>query len=184
MNIVSLDLELNQYNGHPKIIQIGVAIGDLERRQILEKKSFMVNPGEGITEYISTLTGITDHQVKDAPDLIGAFKQLAEYLQTFETHKQPIVWGNGDIWALKKELAEMNMSQDDWKLWPFGFTEMNVKTTVQMILTARKEKTQGGLAKSMNKFGLSFQGTKHRADDDAFNTMRIYFKLLSLLADV
>lgn len=184
MNIASLDLELNQYNGHPKIIQIGVTVGNLEKRQIIEKRSFMVNPNEGITEYISTLTGITDHQVKDAPDLIGAYKQLAEYLQTFETHKQPIVWGNGDIWALKKELAEMNMPQDDWKLWPFGFTEMNVKTIVQAILTAKGEKTQGGLAKSMNKFGLRFVGTKHRADDDSYNTLLIYFKLLGLLEDV
>ena len=58
---------------------------------------------------------------------------------------------------------------------------MNCKTVVQAILTARGVKTQGGLAKSMNKFGLSFQGTKHRADDDALNTMRIYFKLLEIL---
>lgn len=180
-NIVALDLELNQLNNCPKIIQIGVCIADLERRQIIEKRSFMVNPGEGITEYIANLTGITDNHVKDAPNLLGAYQEMTEYLKLFETHKQPILWGNGDIWDLKKELAENYQDQIDWKEFPFGWTSMNCKTVVQAILTARGVKTQGGLAKSMNKFGLSFQGTKHRADDDALNTMRIYFKLLEIL---
>lgn len=183
-NIVALDLELNQLNNAPKIIQIGLTIADLDTRTILDKKSIMVHPQEGITEYIATLTGITDNQVKDAPDLAGAYKEMIAYLKPFEIHKQPILWGNGDIWAIKRELATYPEGVIDWKTWPFGFTEMNIKTVVQMILTSRGQKTQGGLAKSMNKFGLRFLGTKHRADDDSYNTMILYMKLLDILKNV
>lgn len=178
MNIVSLDLEMNQLNDNPKIIEIGLTIGDLQTRKIIDSKSLLVNPNENITDYISKLTGITDHMVSDKQNIHGAYGEMLDYLKYYNvTHKQPVVWGAGDVHQLKREIGDVES-------FPFGFTEMNVKTIVQAILTARGQKSQGGLAKSMTKFGLRFKGTKHRAIDDSYNTMVFYFYLLGLLQKV
>lgn len=177
-NIVSLDLELNQLNNQPKIIQIGLTVAHLPTRKIIESKSIMVNPGEGITEYISTLTGITDYQVKDAPNIQEAYQEMCAYLKKFNTHRMPIVWGNGDVWAIKKEVGTIG---DEW---PFGWREMDVKTLVQAIAMANNGQVQGGLAKSMSRYGLRFQGRKHNAEDDSKNTMLMYFKILDILKGV
>lgn len=177
MKLVALDLEFNQLNNQPKIIEIGLTVADIRYKKILDKKSILVNPDEGITEYIATLTGITDYMLKDAPKLPEAYKQMNEYLNSFGIHRQPIVWGNGDARILKEHC---NNPAD----FPFGYTEMNVKTVVQAILTARGEPTQGGLARSMSKFGMRFNGKKHRAIDDSYNTMLFYFKLLDMMRKV
>lgn len=177
MKIVSLDLEFNQLNNQPRIIEIGLTIGDLRTHSILDSKSILVNPEEGITEYIATLTGITDYMLADAPKLPDAYKQMLAYLQSHGVHRQPIVWGGGDVSFLKQSV---NNPED----FPFGFTEMNVKTIVQAVLTSRGQPTQGGLAKSMTKFGLRFMGKKHRAIDDSRNTLMLYFKMLDMLRKV
>lgn len=177
MKLAALDLEFNQLNNQPRIIEIGLTIGDLSTLSILDRKSILVNPDEGITEYIATLTGITDYMLKDAPKLPEAYKQMNEYLNSFGIHRQPIVWGNGDARILKEQCD----SPDDF---PFGYTEMDVKTIVQAILTARGQTTQGGLARSMTKFGMRFMGRKHRAIDDSYNTMLLYFKLLTIMRKV
>jgi inhibitor of KinA sporulation pathway (predicted exonuclease) len=176
MKIVSLDLEFNQLNNQPKIIEIGLTIGDLNSLSIIDKKSILVNPEEGITEYIATLTGITDYTVKDAPTIAQAYIIMKEYLVRYGVAKQPIVWGAGDVSMIKSVIADEQS--------PFGYTEMNVKNIVQSILTARGMPTQGGLAKSMTRFGLRFMGRKHRAIDDSYNTMVLYFKLLQMLRKV
>lgn len=177
MKLVALDLEFNQLNNQPKIIEIGLTIGDLSRSSIIDKKSILVNPEEGITEYIATLTGITDYMLKDAPTLPQAYKEILSYLDSHGVHRQPVVWGAGDVNILKSEL---NNPAD----FPFGYTEMNVKTLVQAILASRGQPTQGGLARSMTKFGMRFLGRKHRAMDDSMNTMAFYFKLNQLLRKV
>ena len=74
-NIVSLDLELNQA-GNPKIIQIGTCIAELETKKIIEKRSFLVNPNEAITEFITKLTGISDEDVKEELDDPGRLVQV------------------------------------------------------------------------------------------------------------
>jgi inhibitor of KinA sporulation pathway (predicted exonuclease) len=176
MKLVSLDLELNQLET-PKIIEIGLTVADLDKRSIIETKSILVNPQEGITQRIADLTGITDYMVSDAPTLPDAYAIMRDYLASHGVHRQPVVWGGGDVNALKSAL---NNPAD----FPFGYTEMNVKTIVQAILVARGQSPQGGLARSMTKFGLRFTGKKHRAIDDSYNTMVMYFKMLDCLRKV
>lgn len=169
--VVSIDLEMNQLDT-PKIIEIGLTIGDLSTKKVVEKKSILVNPEQNITEYITALTGITDYMVSNAPNIQMANEEMLKYLAAFNVHAQPVVWGGGDIWQLKKEIKDLNH-------FPFGYTEMNVKTIVQFLLISNGKSSQGGLAKSMSKFGLKFSGRKHRADDDSYNTLVFYFHLLN-----
>jgi DNA polymerase III alpha subunit (gram-positive type) len=178
MHVISLDLEMCQPSG--AICEIGVSIGHLPTRKILETKSFLVNPQEEISEFITALTGITNDMVKDAPDLVGAYRQMAEYIKPFGCHRQIIQWGSGDDWELKKQLGDRISFED----WIGGRTSMNVKNLVQCILTAKEQKTQGGLKKSCNKFNVPFSGPAHRAHKDSENTLRLYFSLLDLLKEI
>lgn len=183
LNIVSLDLEMNTHEGINPIIEIGCSIGHLETRTILDKKSFLVHIGEPITPFITSLTGITDEMIKDAPVLIDAYNNMVSWLEPYATQKMPIVWGNGDIRTLKSQLIQQSDLNRDISIkeWPFGYSEMNVKNLVQADLVANGKSMQGGLAKSMTRYGLKFEGTKHRADDDSLNTLKMYFCMLDLL---
>ena len=175
--LLSLDLEMCQPSG--VICEIGVSIGELETRKIIDTKSFLVNPNEEISPFITTLTGITNEMVKDAPDLLGAYRDLVAYAKHWNPHKQCIQWGGGDDYTLRKQLGDL-IHPDEWIM---GRTSMNVKTLVQAIRTARGEKTQGGLKKMCNVFNVKVEGPMHRAHNDARATMQIYFKLLDMLRD-
>ncbi len=181
MNIVSLDLELNNLNDQPKIIEIGLSIGNLETREILDTKSILVDPREEITDYITNLTGITNDMVKNAPDIWDAYREMVRYLNLFSTMKQPIVWGAGDIRALKNEVDTLLNPTIDW---PFGYTEMNVKCIVQAIKAANGDSTQGGLKQSLRYFNVKAEGPYHRANVDAENTLKLYFHLLNMLEGI
>ena len=180
--IVAIDLELNQLNGNPKIIEIGISVGDIKTRQILETKRFFVNPEEEITEYINKLTGITQAMVANAPTISGAYDEVKVYLSQFNYRKQLVEWGNGDVYKLRGELMKVGRGIDDD--WIFGWATMNVKGVAQAIKDAKGISLQSGLAKSMNFFGIRFIGVKHQAGDDAENTLRLYFELLRRLGQV
>lgn len=174
-HIIAMDLELNQLNGKPKIIEIGFAVAEIETRQIIEKKSFLVNPMEEITPYINTLTGISQAMVCDRPTLGGVYLEIKDWIKQFQYRRQVVEWGSGDSWALKKELRDHSVPDDDWI---FGYTQINVKTINQALRESKGLGLQGGLAKSMGLYGLKFVGTKHRAADDAYNTLQLYLAFL------
>ena len=61
------------------------------------------------------------------------------------------------------------------KLW------IDTKTLFVSWRFANGKPIQGGLAKSMLKVGIKFEGRKHNATDDAVNTFRTYVRMLQLL---
>ena len=177
-NYVAIDLELNQLNGTPKIIEIGIAIGNKDR-EIIACKSFYVNPKEQITEYITNLTHITQDMVDDAPELPEAYEQMKSFIKSYNCHPMPIQWGGGDVFELHTEMKTHGAFES-----AFGRTVMNVKNVHQTIQMSKGLGYQGGLAKTLLKYGLRFQGTKHSARDDAKNTLLLFFKLLDLFEDL
>lgn len=64
-----------------------------------------------------------------------------------------------------------------------GRRELDAKTLYQVYRCANYKQLSGGLAKALTKFGMSFEGKKHRAADDAYNTFRIYCKLSEYFKD-
>jgi inhibitor of KinA sporulation pathway (predicted exonuclease) len=184
--VVALDLEMNQPSG--TIIQIGLAVGQLSTKQIIDTASILIRPdNEDISEYIAKLTGITNDAVKDAPGLGIAYKQMCEFLKKYSYRKQVITWGGGDQYELNKQL---NAYWTDFSglqrenivpQWPFGYTCMNVKNIHQFLQESHNRTIQGGLAKSLGKYQLQFIGRKHDAKDDAYNTLRLYFHLLNIV---
>ncbi|NOU99169.1 ATP-dependent DNA helicase DinG [Paenibacillus planticolens] len=67
MKFAVLDFETTGSQPADEIIQVGLVI--IDQFQIIDRYTSLVNPGIGIPSSITTLTGITDEMVADAPTL-------------------------------------------------------------------------------------------------------------------
>lgn len=171
----SLDLEMNQPSG--KIIQVGACIGNVSTGKILDKLSLYVNPMENLRQDIVELTGITQFNVDSGLSVEGAYVKLKEMHEMYDSFVNCITWGGGD----SKELLEQLRLENTDIEWCFGRRWLDTKTLFVSWRVANKKPIQGGLAKSMLKVGLRFQGRKHNACDDAVNTFHMYCRMLSMI---
>lgn len=171
---MALDLELNQPS--QRIIQVGVALGRrLQSEEEYVVKQWLLSPGEPLAPAITTLTGITE---QDLQERAVSWEQMAqELLALIQEHKpfvNPVTWGGGDSAELLQALAERQIT------FPaFGRRWIDCKTYHVFSALAQGKSPSGGLRSVMSRYGLTFQGTPHRADTDALNTLRLFFKLLS-----
>lgn len=173
-NFFALDLELNNLkNGKvPKVIQVGVAIGNpLCNDDDIQTYSWYLNPEEEISEEITKLTGITNEmvQTQSVPHQVVA-EELGSLIKTYKCFTNPVVWGQGDADELKAEFRERGID------FPFfGRRIFDVKTLFVFNQIVNGRTKSGGLRKVINSYNLGFKGTPHRADDDALNTLRLFF---------
>lgn len=169
----SLDLELNNYPGaqRPKIIQVGICIADIAQPEDkwLVKKWYL-DPQEFIDPFITDLTGITNNDI-----LINAIPhdhlrdELAHLFDHYRPFVNPITWGGGDAQELKAEFRDRNID------FPyFGHRCVDIKTWHVMQQLAAGKSAKGSLSSVLGKHKLQFKGKAHRADEDAFNTMRLF----------
>lgn len=172
-NYIALDLELNQKDP-AKIIELGYTIGNIYTGEILVNQGLIVNPNEELLPYIITLTTITQNMVDKGLTLAEAYDIMKKDFIKYDCCIMPIVWGNGDVRAILKEL---NPAKEDWC---FGYRELDAKTLRQFQQIPARNSLQGGLAKSMSKDNLKFIGTKHRAKDDSLNTFLYARKLMGI----
>ena len=175
MKITCLDLELNQPSG--KIIQIGAVVGDTTNGDVIDRYRAYVDPGEPLQEFIITLTGITEQDIKTkGTDLLTAYKGLKEIHLRHDSFIYPLTWGGGDSAELLEQLPH-----DDSVQWPFGRRWIDAKTIHVSKMIAEGKVLSGGLGTSMRSYNLKFQGRKHDALDDAENTWRIYYHMIYLM---
>jgi inhibitor of KinA sporulation pathway (predicted exonuclease) len=176
MKYFALDLELNSKGDGtvPKIIQVGIAIGSIDDQENIQTFSWYLNPEEPITHFITQLTGITDDMVQNQSVTHETLvEELGTLLTTNEVFVNPITWGQGDAAELLQELRDRNIH------FPFfGRRIIDVKTIYVFLEQVNGRSPSGGLRKSMNRYKCPFIGTSHRADVDAYNTLRFYFDLI------
>jgi len=177
MNYISLDLELNNADDNstpsPKIIQVGIAVGNLNEG-VLFTKSWLVDPKEPIYKFITELTGIDDYKISlESVSLSVIAQELSEIIRNHECFVNPITWGSGDAICLLKEFKDCDIHFPH-----FGRRELDVKQLYIFLMQAQNKSLKGGLASAMGKFHLPFVGQAHRADVDAKNTLLFYFELL------
>lgn len=170
---VALDLEFNQPSR--KIIQVGVAIGSpMQSQEEWLVRQWLLDPGEPVAEHIVELTGISDEEIAQKA---VAWPQMADELSTLlrqtKAFVNPITWGGGDHEALIEAIKAQGIA------WPhFGRRWLDVKTMHAFLAMARGKNTSGGLRSVMGQYKLAFEGRQHRADHDAFNTLRLFFAML------
>jgi inhibitor of KinA sporulation pathway (predicted exonuclease) len=170
-NFLSLDLEMNQPSG--KVIEVGVAIGNVDH-EIIMVKNWFVDPEEPIDEYITQLTTIDDDTIREASvpmETVAA--ELSELIRKYECFVNPVQWGGGDS---QKLLSEFRIRGIDFP--HFGRREIDVKTICVFLAMAAGQKPVGGLKSYLHRHKLKFRGTPHRAAVDAENTLSLWFSLM------
>jgi inhibitor of KinA sporulation pathway (predicted exonuclease) len=182
-NFTSLDLEFNQPSG--KIIQIGACVGNKNTGRILDSLSVMINPGEILAPFIIELTGITQEDVDKGSSLEDGYQKLMLLHKMYDSFINPVTWGGGDNSELRDQLVIERTPPPnviaDMSDWCFGRRWIDVKTLFISWRFANSQPIQGGLARSMTKVGLRFQGRKHNAMDDAINTFHMYKRMLEII---
>lgn len=179
---LALDLELNNAKDgstlNPKIIQVGVAIGTVDHydEKCIIKKKWYLDPHEPIFPFITELTGITDQDIREkAVSHQQVAKELGELIAYYKPFVNPVVWGGADSRELKQEMLERNVP------FPyFGRREIDVKTWWLLHKISKSQGLTGGLRSALTYFKMHFEGEQHRADDDAFNTLRLFFKMIEV----
>lgn len=170
---LALDLELNQPSG--RIIQVGIALGARPQAEAdYLTYAWLMDPKEPIAPEIEALTGISDRLI--AQKAVSWPQMVAELHAILAEHPHfvnPVSWGGGDAATLLAEIVAQDLSFPH-----FGRRWLDVKTMHSLLSLAAGKNPSGGLSSVMGRYGLRFIGEAHRADIDAFNTLRLFFKLL------
>lgn len=185
-NYLSLDLELNNAEDgstpNPKIIQVGVAVGSYNDylNGTLYKEKWYIDPQEPIFPFITKLTGITDDDIaRNSVPYEHVAKELRALIKAKDCFVNPITWGGGDSVELRDEFRVRDI---DFRC--FGHRWIDVKTLYMFLRFAKGQRAKAGLKSAMHEFKLTFDGVPHRADDDALNTLRLFFKFLELQTEI
>ncbi len=170
MNLLSLDLELNQLNGKPKIIQVGAAIFHVNTGKMVDSLELFVDPGEPITQFITDLTGIVDRDVVGAPNVTEAYYLLKAFAKKRRVAKMPIVWGSGTRNDSSSLHEEAKVEEQNF----MGFRVLDAKTLYQSWAIVNDKTPKAGLKTACENLGIEFEGTVHTALTDAINTFKVW----------
>jgi inhibitor of KinA sporulation pathway (predicted exonuclease) len=173
-----LDLEYNCDGKNPTedIIQVGIAIGSPSNNVFLQE-SYLVRPKDkNITlhPFITELTGITQESYdQEAVSWDVVVDRIAKLHNRYDPFVNPVTWGLTDASDLISTVKSEGLD------FPFfGRRIIDVKHFFLFIEAAKGRSMSGGLRGAMKKHHLNFNGTPHRADVDANNTLRFFFHLL------
>lgn len=175
-NYLAIDLELNKNDQDQitKIIQVGVAVGNPTTPKDITTWSWYLDPGEAIHPFITNLTGINDGIIKEkSVPLSQVAEELSSVIKKNNVFVNPLQWGVGDADQLLKEFRDAGITFPH-----FGRRVVDVKTIFVFLEMANGRSPSGGLSSSMGRYKVKFEGQAHRADVDAYNTLRFFFALL------
>jgi DNA polymerase-3 subunit epsilon len=141
----------------------------VEGGEIRETFCTLVNPGRRIPSMITSLTGITDEMVRDAPRFAHVADQVLPLLEgrVFVAHNAPFDW--------RFVSAELERSTG---MLPAGRQLCTVKLA-RKLLPQLPSRSLDGLALY---FGLEIE-SRHRALDDAVATAKVLLRFLDTLEE-
>ncbi|MGC5324602.1 ATP-dependent DNA helicase DinG [Brevibacillus sp. SYSU BS000544] len=157
---------------HPKngdtIIQIGAVV--IEDGQILDQYTTLVNPNQPIPPFITSLTGITDEMVADAPSMEEVLPDFLRYLdgRTFVAHNASF-----DLNFLQEALLGQGY-------YPFDGYVLDTVELARFLLPMQESYRLVELADS---FDIQHENP-HQADSDALATSELLLHLLLILKEM
>ena len=173
MNFIVFDLELTCWEGDPagrmqEIIEIGAYKVDSWRHtkskfnRFIKPKLYPV-----LSPFCVQLTTITQAQIDQAKSFKEVVRDFMEWAEIDIEPHHLIAWGDKDLGYLVENCRLHGLEYD----WAKPYTDL--KKQYQYV---KKLYEPRGLKNATESEGLEFDGTQHRAIDDAYNLCRIFLK--------
>ncbi|WP_223066659.1 ATP-dependent DNA helicase DinG [Paenibacillus caui] len=169
MKYAVLDFETTGNQSSDEIIQVGLAIIDHDLA-VSQVYSSYVKPGISIPPFITSLTGITDEDVENAPAIEEVMMEMVPLLDDVVLVGHNVAF---DFNFLERAL-------DRCGYLPFTG---RILDTMDFLKICFPSLTSYQLGQVSSEFGLSHD-RPHQADSDAVATAEIFLKCLDELADL
>jgi len=184
MRMVVVDLEMLQPGD--EICEIGAVLVCLGTGEIEDRFQTYCNPGVPVTDYklrgditITDLTGITQETLDNAPSRKEALEAFWQWVLDCQCGRRLAAWGAGDVKCLIKQ------SQEEGVRYPTRIKNWDIKMLGGLFRNALpKTKAMGGLDNTLKLFGMTFDGTPHRALDDAENTALLLIRFYAMIKNI
>lgn len=155
--VIDTEIDNNQ------IIEIGVGHIDFKENSLSRFQSWLIRPVGFISPEIEALTGITNSLLqKKGKPLREVFNTISKQYSSRIPYSG---WGN-DHKPFSLMISPPSPFSDEYINWGHIF---NFK---------HKINKRTSLDKALGLYGLSFEGQRHRAKDDAYNCGRLAIQLM------
>ena len=155
-----------------EIIQIGAVMMN-EDFEMIDSFSTFVLPKYGrIDHFVQNLTGINEKQIKDAPDLQGALRNMISWIGD----KEPVfyAWSESDYSQLSKEITAKGLDPEEMAI----FLDKDLWIDYQKIAGERFQKPwKLPLEEALGLAEVELEGRQHDGLVDAKNTARLIAKM-------
>lgn len=175
MNFIIFDLEATCWSGNnlrkkQEIIEVGAVKLDAVGEYISQFQRF-VRPFQNpqLSAYCTELTGIDQVDVNRASEFDFVARDFQDWIDVENTHYVLCSWGDKDVDLLLHDCQQFSM-ETDWIQ-----SHADLKAQYHRI---RRLKRKQGLRKTLDRESIEFDGSHHRALDDAINTAKLFVKYL------
>lgn len=172
--IIVYDLEMTVQRKHQhlaEVIEIGAVKVELAdgKPVITDKFQSFVRPVKQpvLSKHTTQFTSIVQDDVERAP----SFAQAIDAWTAWIGKHDPVYlcsWGPDDKYQLLKECREHRMAID----WICNHND--IQQQYSKIAAGGETYRQIGLQRALEQLQLEFEGSPHRAIDDAYNTARVF----------
>ena len=172
VEMCGVQIRTQSYNRRHEIVQIGAVMMN-ESYEIIDSFSTFVRPDYGKIDYfISSLTGIANKDVKNAPGLSDALRSMMEWFG--DRRIRFYAWSNTDYNQIRGEILDKNLDEEAFAI----FLDRENWVDYQNIVNVRfKIGRSLALADALQMTELDVDGRLHDGLADAMNTARIISKL-------
>ena len=164
---VALDLETTGLNpARDRIIEIGMA--KIERRNITDTYSMLINPGITVSDRVVELTGIQNSQLTDKPRIDDELQHIIDFIGDYPILGHNIIF---DYSFLKKAAVNNKLE--------FSVKGIDTLKMARRILPELEHKNLDCVCAHLKVD----PGNSHRALDDALSASAIYWKMYEIKPD-
>ena len=172
VEMCGVQMRTQNFNRKHEIVQIGAVMMN-EAYEIIDSFSTFVRPDYGKIDYfISSLTGIANKDVKNAPGLAEALQNMLEWFG--DRRIRFYAWSNTDYNQIRGEILDKKLDEETYAI----FLNKENWVDYQHIVNVRfKIGRSLALSDALQMTELDVDGRLHDGLADAMNTARIISKL-------